>query len=120
MPAAIDAVDTHCPYCALQCAMSLTPSVEPVVEVRGRDFPTNRGGLCHKGWTSARVLDAPARLREPLVRRSDGELAPATWDEALDVVVTGLRRVQQDHGPEAVALFGGGHRDGLDALRPSA
>jgi assimilatory nitrate reductase catalytic subunit len=101
-------IDTHCPYCALQCAMSLTPSTDPVVEVKGRDFPTNRGGLCQKGWTSARVLDAPARLRTPLVRRADGELAPATWDEALELVVHGLRRVQREHGREAVALFGGG------------
>jgi assimilatory nitrate reductase catalytic subunit len=102
------AVDTHCPYCALQCAMSLTPGTDPVVEVRGRDFPTNRGGLCQKGWTSARVLDAPARLLTPLVRRPDGELAPATWDEALEIVVAGLHRVQREHGRAAVALFGGG------------
>ena len=57
--------DTHCPYCALQCAMTLTPPTAlapasqpgsvPVpgpaapgiplaapLEVSGRDFPTNR------------------------------------------------------------------------------
>jgi assimilatory nitrate reductase catalytic subunit len=45
---------THCPYCALQCAMSLTPTDAagagaptnaPPVTIAGRDFPTNRGGL---------------------------------------------------------------------------
>ena len=105
------AVDSHCPYCALQCAMTLTPSApgsSTVVSVQGRDFPTNRGGLCQKGWTSAQVLDAPARLTTPLVRGDDGELAPATWDEALDVVVRGLRCVQAVHGPAGVAVFGGG------------
>jgi assimilatory nitrate reductase catalytic subunit len=91
--------------------MTLTPTApgsSPVVQVAGRDFPTNRGGLCQKGWTSARVLDAPGRLTTPLVRGADGELAPATWDEALDVVVAGLRRVQHAHGPAGVAVFGGG------------
>ena len=101
------AVDSHCPYCALQCAMTLTPATSGL-RVDGREFPTNRGGLCQKGWTSARVLDAPARLTTPLLRRDDGELAPVTWDEALDVVVSRLRRVQDAHGLAAVAVFGGG------------
>lgn len=44
------------------------------------------------------------RLTTPLVRR-DGELQPATWDEALDRVADGLRRTVDDHGPEAVGMF---------------
>ena len=47
-------VDTHCPYCALQCAMRL--EVTDTVTVRGRHFPVNNGGLCQKGWTSASLL----------------------------------------------------------------
>ena len=72
---------THCPYCALQCAMTLSaPKVrepgDPLLEVTGRDFPTNGGGLCKKGWTSAVVLDAPDRLTEPLMRDARGCLVP--------------------------------------------
>ena len=51
-------VETHCPYCALQCAMRLDVD-DGAVTVAPRDFPTNRGGLCQKGWTSAAVLTAP-------------------------------------------------------------
>jgi assimilatory nitrate reductase catalytic subunit len=106
-----DAVATHCPYCALQCAMSLVP--QPVgaqlpVQVLARDFPTNRGGMCQKGWTSAAVLRAPDRLTQPLVRGADGELRPSDWDTALDVVAAAIRRAQDEHGPDAVAVFGGG------------
>ena len=72
-----------------------------------RDFPTNRGGLCQKGWTSAEVLHAPDRLTHPWVRR-DGVLEPATWDEALDLVVAGVRRAQERHGKDSVGVFGGG------------
>jgi len=85
--------DTHCPYCALQCAMTLTspkelapasqpgsvpvplpsagqqstiPSVTDVpLTVQGRDFPTNRGGLCRKGWTSPNLLNHPAGSPSP-------------------------------------------------------
>ncbi|MGO1179639.1 molybdopterin oxidoreductase family protein [Cellulosimicrobium funkei] len=102
-------MDTHCPYCALQCGMTLTPARGPLpVTVAPRDFPTNRGGLCQKGWTSATVLRAPDRLTSPLLRGPDGELRPASWDEALDAVAAGIGRVQAAHGRDAVAVFGGG------------
>ncbi|KLN35759.1 nitrite reductase [Cellulosimicrobium funkei] len=76
--------------------------------VAPRDFPTNRGGLCQKGWTSASVLRATDRITTPLLRGSDGALHPASWDEALDVVAAGIVRVQDEHGRDAVAVFGGG------------
>ena len=102
-------VATHCPYCALQCAMTLRARPGGPVEVAARDFPTNRGGLCQKGWTAAELLDHPARLTTPLVRDgATGPLRPATWDEALDRVVTGLRDLRAAHGRDAVAVFGGG------------
>ena len=102
--------DTHCPYCALQCAMRLTPSegAGPPVQVAPRDFPTNRGGLCQKGWTSAEVLSVADRLTHPWVRDADGRLQRATWDEALDTVVAAVRRIQHEHGRDAVGVFGGG------------
>ncbi|MGX1614495.1 molybdopterin oxidoreductase family protein [Micromonospora chalcea] len=101
-------VATHCPYCALQCGMVLSATGDGV-EVGARDFPTNRGGLCQKGWTAADLLDHPDRLTTPLLRdRPGGELRPATWDEALDRVAAGVRDVQHRHGPDAVAVFGGG------------
>ncbi|GAA2236821.1 molybdopterin oxidoreductase family protein [Promicromonospora sukumoe] len=145
-------VESHCPYCALQCGMSLTPragapgtagaAVPGVPEVQPRDFPTNRGGLCQKGWTSASVLGASDRITVPLVRRSlltgadhptdsaDGfagsagwsdrpagsadearrvsPLVPVSWDVALDLVAGQLAGIAAEHGPEAVAVFGGG------------
>lgn len=101
-------VATHCPYCALQCGMTLRED-DTGVSVHPRQFPTNRGGLCQKGWTAAELLDHPERLTSPLLRDpATGELRPASWDAALDRVVTGIRAVQQDAGRDAVAVFGGG------------
>ncbi len=77
--------------------------------VGARDFPTNKGGLCRKGWTAASLLSAPDRLTTPLIRDRKGtHLRAATWDEALDRVATGFRRIQAKHGADAVAVFGGG------------
>jgi assimilatory nitrate reductase catalytic subunit len=102
-------VATHCPYCALQCGMILREHPGGRVEVAARDFPTNRGGLCQKGWTSAELLSHPERLSTPLVRDSRLDpLRPASWDEALHRVVERIRALQERHGRDAVAVFGGG------------
>ncbi len=99
---------THCPYCALQCGMNLTPQQDGGVTVVERpDFPVNRGALCGKGRTAPAVLSSRVRLTSPLVR-TGGELVPATWDEALDRVAEGLARTRTEHGPDACGVFGGG------------
>ncbi|HEX5728107.1 molybdopterin oxidoreductase family protein [Microbacterium sp.] len=106
------ATATHCPYCALQCAMTLTraegASAGAAVVVAGRDFPTNRGGLCKKGWTSAELLRAPGRLTAPLVRGDDGELHETGWDAVLDLIAERVVAIRAEHGADAVAVFGGG------------
>lgn len=110
------AVDTHCPYCSLQCGMALRPAPgsEPgseggVAVVERTAFPVNRGALCGKGRTAPAVLSSRVRLTEPLVRRPDtGRLEPATWEEALDRVAEGLAATARAHGRDAVGVFGGG------------
>ncbi|MGP3988565.1 molybdopterin oxidoreductase family protein [Streptomyces sp. 3N207] len=105
---------THCPYCALQCAMTLTPETgsgpAPAgLTVTPRDFPTNRGGLCQKGWTSAHLLDSPERLTTPLVRDAKGApLREAGWDEALGLVARRFAALRETHGADSVAVFGSG------------
>ncbi|MET8224853.1 molybdopterin oxidoreductase family protein [Streptomyces sp. NPDC005301] len=102
------ATPTHCPYCALQCGMNLTPASDGGVTVTERaDFPVNRGALCGKGRTAPALLSSRVRLTSPLVRRA-GVLEPATWDEALDRIAEGLSRTRTEHGPDACGVFGGG------------
>jgi anaerobic selenocysteine-containing dehydrogenase len=79
----------------------------PGVTVEPRQFPVNRGRLCQKGWTAGSLIGSPDRLTAPLVR-SAGVLRPAGWNEALDLVATRLTDLRAAHGPDAVAVFGGG------------
>jgi assimilatory nitrate reductase catalytic subunit len=99
---------THCPYCALQCGMTVREEPDGP-RITARDFPTNRGGLCQKGWTAAELLTNGARLTTPLARSSRSEpLRPVTWDDALDRIAAAIRRTHQRHGRDAVGVFGGG------------
>ncbi len=82
---------------------------EGAFSIAARNFPTNRGGLCQKGWTAAALLNHRERLLSPLIRDAKGgQLRPASWDEALDRIVSGIRGVQNKYGPDAVGVFGGG------------
>ncbi|MEU8779760.1 molybdopterin oxidoreductase family protein [Streptomyces sp. NPDC048606] len=104
-----ETVDTHCPYCALQCGMRLRREESGRVSVHPRDFPTNRGGLCAKGWTAAELLTSPERLTGPLIRHTPGgALEPASWDEAMERITDGVRAIRRRAGNDAVAVFGGG------------
>ncbi len=103
---------THCPYCSLQCGVRMRsagprrPSIEP------SDFPTNRGGLCSKGWSAAELLDHPDRLTTPLVRTDAADrgspLRAASWVEVLNRIVAAIRRSQEAYGHDSVGCFGGG------------
>ncbi|MGY1706488.1 molybdopterin oxidoreductase family protein [Geodermatophilus sp. SYSU D00697] len=102
---------THCPYCSLQCGVTMTAGDRPAT-LQPADFPTNRGGLCSKGWSAPELLDHPERLTRPLVRAVPGDrsspLVESTWDEALDRVVAAIGRTQARYGRDAVGCFGGG------------
>ena len=74
-----------------------------------RDFPSNRGGMCRKGWTSAEPLQSTQRLTSPLVRDGKGEaLRPASWPEALGRIADGIEAAQAKGGADGVGVFGGG------------
>jgi assimilatory nitrate reductase catalytic subunit len=103
-------IRTHCPYCSLQCGMTLQVQGRGGLEVAPwEEFPVNQGALCRKGWTATGLRGHRERLTSPLVRdRATGELRTATWEQALDLVASRIEALQAEHGKDAVAVFGGG------------
>jgi assimilatory nitrate reductase catalytic subunit len=102
---------THCPYCAFQCGMEVTNNQadERKLVIRANpEFPVNRGQMCIKGFTSAALIDHPARLRSPKLRNGDGRLVPVSWDTALDFVADKLSAIRTRHGAGALSVFGSG------------
>jgi len=99
-------VSTHCSFCGVQCGMHLRVAGQEVIGVEPRTDTHNRGKLCPKGVAAYQQISHDERLTHPLVR-DGGELRRATWDEALDRVVDGIRRIQEAGGPDAMATYGG-------------
>ncbi|MDH7499848.1 MAG: formate dehydrogenase subunit alpha [candidate division NC10 bacterium] len=97
---------TTCPYCGTGCTFYLVSNdqgrlvgIEPSTE-----NPVTQGQLCVKGWNAFEFVQHPDRLTEPLIRRGE-ELLPASWEEALDLVVKSLREIQGRYGKDSVAFF---------------
>ncbi|MFI2091803.1 molybdopterin-dependent oxidoreductase [Streptomyces rishiriensis] len=68
--------------------------------------PANFGRLCTKGATTADMLAAPGRLSTALVRPDRGEEAePAPVETAVAETARRLRKIVDEHGPDAVALY---------------
>jgi assimilatory nitrate reductase catalytic subunit len=67
--------------------------------------PANFGGICSKGAALGETLSLDGRLLHPLRRDAEGRLARIGWDEALDAVADGFRRVVARDGPDAVAFY---------------
>ncbi len=102
-------VPTHCAFCGVQCGMFLRTAGGRVTGVEPRDYAHNRGNLCPKGVVAYQQVNHPDRLRYPLIRRGGkgGSLERASWDEALDLVAARWRDIQERHGRDAVAIYGG-------------
>ena len=99
-------VATTCPYCGVGCGVKAGVEAGGAVHVEGDVLhPANGGRLCVKGSALGETVDLRGRLLHPLLRGPDGVLRRTGWDEALDRVAAGFRRVIEQHGPEAVAFY---------------
>ena len=67
--------------------------------------PANFGRLCSKGSALGETLGLDGRLLHPMRRQADGAFARVSWDAALDEAADGFRRIVDEHGPDAVAVY---------------
>ncbi len=96
-PWELSAAASICPHCPVGCNLTLNTRREADA---GGDFVVKRVmprqnewvnelWICDKGRFAYHYTETEDRLTQPLIRR-DGELKPATWEEALDAAADGL------------------------------
>jgi ferredoxin-nitrate reductase len=104
--------ETICPYCGVGCRLWAEVAYGKVLRIKGADAPANRGGICAKGATLDQTVAVHDRLAQPLLRRSrQHELAPVSWDAALDTLARRLAEIIHRDGPDRVAFYGSGQLD---------
>src|SRR5215203_5762571 len=96
---------TICGFCGVGCGLSVKVEDGVIQKVTGdKENPSSKGEACIKGREGWRHLYSDRRLMQPLVRK-DGELVPASWDEALDLVASKMSEIKAKHGPDSFGLF---------------
>src|ERR1700719_1621203 len=99
-------VRTTCPYCGVGCGVLAQPDGHGGVAIAGDTaHPANFGRLCSKGSALGETVGLDGRLLHPMLRQRDGTFLRASWDEALDRVADGFRRIVERDGPDAVAFY---------------
>lgn len=94
-----------CNLCEAMCGLAIELEDEHIVSIRGDDDdPFSRGHICPKAVALMDVYSDPDRLRHPVRKTSSGWRTIA-WEEAFDLVATGLRRTAEQHGRDAVGLY---------------
>jgi len=95
--------------CSNGCACDIGVRDGRIVGVRGRAVDrVNRGRLGPKGlYGSWESYDSPDRLTRPLIRRR-GRLTPASWDEAMDLIVRRSRSIIRAHTSNAIGIYNSG------------
>jgi assimilatory nitrate reductase catalytic subunit len=94
-------VKTTCPYCGVGCGVIATARKDGSVDIAGdASHPANLGRLCVKGSALGETVGPDGRLLYPQIH---GERA--SWDAALTHVAQGFRKIIDEHGPDAVALY---------------
>ncbi len=91
-----------CTLCPVGCNVRLDERVHELRRIVARENPAvNDEWICDKGRFLSQYVDHPERLRTPLIR-DNGELRPATWDEALHRITGRLERIAEEKGPQHV------------------
>ena len=114
-------VDSVCPYCGVGCQLTYGIKDDKIVSVTGRNGPANENRLCVKGRFGFDYVSNPQRLLKPMIRKEGVPKVPhefidpsnpwthfreATWEEALDKAASGLVKIRDRDGPDALAGFG--------------
>lgn len=85
-------VDSVCGYCGNGCTVTLGTKDNQVETIRFNDKTgVNDGNLCIRGRFGYSFVNSEERLTKPLIRK-DGELVEASWEEARQAVVDGLKQ----------------------------
>ena len=101
-------VQSACVLCSNGCGLDIGVRDGRIVGVRGRaEDRVNHGRLGPKGLHGWQANNSPDRFTTPLIRR-DGRLEPASWDEAMALIVARSRECIERYSAGAIGFYSTG------------
>ena len=106
-PWEIKSTDSICSKCGNGCNIAVQTRLGDLVRVNGRtNEDVNEEWTCDRGKFGQYYVNDEARLKTPLVRNANGDLLPASWDEALTLITTKIQQAGAEFGPDSIAAIG--------------
>ncbi|MDZ4159158.1 MAG: molybdopterin-dependent oxidoreductase, partial [Anaerolineaceae bacterium] len=98
----LDQTESICVGCSVGCGVVVHTRDNQLVRIESNwEAPVNQGLTCKVGRFLP-LADDRERIKSPLVRK-DGQLVPATWDEAMELAASHLKPLIATH--EVAALI---------------
>jgi formate dehydrogenase major subunit len=100
-------VTTTCAYCGVGCGLRAEMKGSEVVRmVPWKDGRANEGHACVKGRFAWGYASHPDRITKPMIRAKISDpWREVSWDEALAHTAREFRRIQQEHGRNAIGAI---------------
>jgi NADH-quinone oxidoreductase subunit G len=104
-------VSTICTHCGDGCKTTLgvrsTSDGSEIVRGDNRDKSGINGDfLCNKGRYAFDFANNETRITQPLLRQSNGEFKPVSWEIALEHVGKNFRRLRDTRGGKTIGVVG--------------
>ena len=93
----VEKTETVCPFCGGGCVYELHVKDGRILRVRNEKSIL----LCSRGRFGFPVVEAPDRLKTPLIKKN-GQFREASWDEALDLVAAKFKEIADSAGAHAI------------------
>ena len=102
-------VQGYCSLCIARCGTVATVTDGRFTRLDPDPTHPTGAAICAKGRAAPELVYHKDRLKRPLRRtRPKGDSDPGweeiSWDAALDQIAAAMRRIAEQHGPEAVAF----------------
>ena len=98
-------IESFCPECGLLCPTIASVKNNRALRIAGklssRNGRPDRGQLCYRGRFDV-LRSTGKRLLRPMVKEGDGRWREETWEKALDLVATGLKKAKGKKGGKNV------------------
>lgn len=96
-----------CNLCEALCGIEIHHEDGVVQKIKGdKADPFSKGHICPKAVALKDVYEDPNRLKQPIKKTADG-WEKISWEEAYDLVIAGIKRVQGKYGKDSVGVYQG-------------
>lgn len=99
---------TFCRICEASCGLQVDVVGDTVVQIRpDRDHVGTAGFACTKGLHQHELYSSADRLTMPMQRQAAGGHRAVSWNDALSDIGSRVRRIRDEHGPDAIGMYVG-------------